>query len=794
MTQTPSLKTQQMQVSGMDCASCAAKIETALERLAGVAEVSVSAVTERLTISYNPQQITEADIKNRVVSLGYTVAIEQPASKQTMDIMVGGMDCPSCVDKISISLEKLAGVTEATVNFSTGKVRVDYDPQQVNERTLQEHITALGYTVITPTPKQATELHGSDPDQDTDHGHTHSSGEFNLKREIAPVLLVVALLAGGIIFEEPLHNTPYSVGEYAVFIPAYLLSGWTVLKAAGRNILRGQWLDENFLMTIATVGAIAIHQLPEAVAVMLFYRVGELFQEYSVGRSRRSIKALLEVRPDTANLKLNGTVKQVSPEAVNVGDIILVKPGEKVPLDGEILEGNSQVDTSALTGESVPRTVKSGDTILAGMINQSGVLTIRVTKRFGESSIAKILDLVENATSKKAATEKFITRFARYYTPIVVVLSLLVALLPPLFLPGATHAEWVYRALVLLVISCPCGLVISIPLGYFGGVGGAAKRGILVKGSTFLDALTAVKTVVFDKTGTLTHGVFKVTEVVTKNGFSKSELLTLAAKAESHSSHPVAQSIREAYGQSINDAEVTDYEEIAGHGIRAVVQNQVVIAGNDRLLHRENIDHNTCNVEGTVVHLAVDQRYAGYILIADKVKEDAAQAIRDLKQVGVEQTVMLTGDNEVVAQGVARRLGLDGYKAELLPEDKVDAIEQLLRRSQKGKVIFVGDGINDAPVIARADVGMAMGGLVSDAAIETADVVIMTDAPSKVAEAIQVARKTRKIVVQNIVLAMAVKGLFIILGTLGVATLWEAVFADVGVALLAILNATRVLK
>lgn len=778
----------------MDCASCAAKIETALERLAGVAEVSVSAVTERLTISYNPQQITEADIKNRVVSLGYTVAIEQPASKQTMDIMVGGMDCPSCVDKISISLEKLAGVTEATVNFSTGKVRVDYDPQQVNERTLQEHITALGYTVITPTPKQATELHGSDPDQDTDHGHTHSSGEFNLKREIAPVLLVVALLAGGIIFEEPLHNTPYSVGEYAVFIPAYLLSGWTVLKAAGRNILRGQWLDENFLMTIATVGAIAIHQLPEAVAVMLFYRVGELFQEYSVGRSRRSIKALLEVRPDTANLKLNGTVKQVSPEAVNVGDIILVKPGEKVPLDGEILEGNSQVDTSALTGESVPRTVKSGDTILAGMINQSGVLTIRVTKRFGESSIAKILDLVENATSKKAATEKFITRFARYYTPIVVVLSLLVALLPPLFLPGATHAEWVYRALVLLVISCPCGLVISIPLGYFGGVGGAAKRGILVKGSTFLDALTAVKTVVFDKTGTLTHGVFKVTEVVTKNGFSKSELLTLAAKAESHSSHPVAQSIREAYGQSINDAEVTDYEEIAGHGIRAVVQNQVVIAGNDRLLHRENIDHNTCNVEGTVVHLAVDQRYAGYILIADKVKEDAAQAIRDLKQVGVEQTVMLTGDNEVVAQGVARRLGLDGYKAELLPEDKVDAIEQLLRRSQKGKVIFVGDGINDAPVIARADVGMAMGGLGSDAAIETADVVIMTDAPSKVAEAIQVARKTRKIVVQNIVLAMAVKGLFIILGTLGVATLWEAVFADVGVALLAILNATRVLK
>lgn len=790
MTKTPSLKTQQMQVGGMDCASCAAKIETALERLAGVSEVSVSVATERLTISYNPQQITEADIKNRVVSLGYTIAIEQPASNRTIDIMVGGMDCASCVDKISTSLEKIAGVTEASVNFSTGKVRVSHNPQQVNETILRDRITALGYTVITSTPKPHAEAYA----HDHDHGHRHGSGEFDLKAEIVPVLLVVALLAGGMIFEDPLHNTPNSLGEYAVFIPAYLLSGWTILKSAGRNILRGQIFDENFLMTIATVGAIAIHQLPEAVAVMLFFRVGELFQEYSVGRSRRSIKALLEVRPDTANLNLNGIVKQVSPEAVNVGDIIVVKPGEKVPLDGEILEGTSHVDTSALTGESVPRSVKSGDAILAGMINQSGMLTIRVAKPFGESSIVKILDLVENATSKKAATEKFITRFARYYTPVVVVLSLLVALLPPLFIPGATHDEWVYRALVLLVISCPCGLVISIPLGYFGGVGGAAKRGILVKGSTFLDALTAVKIVVFDKTGTLTHGVFKVTQIVTKNGFSESELLTLAANAESHSSHPIAQSIREAYGQPIDNLGVTDYEEIAGHGIRANVNHQIVLAGNDRLLHRGNIDHDTCNVEGTVVHLAVDQRYAGYILIADEIKEDAAQAIRDLKRAGVEQTVMLTGDNSVVAKRVAQRLGLDSYRAELLPENKVDAIEHLLSRSQKGKVVFVGDGINDAPVIARADVGIAMGGLGSDAAIETADVVIMTDAPSKVAEAIQVARKTRKIVVQNIVLAMVVKGLFIILGTLGVATLWEAVFADVGVALLAILNATRVLK
>lgn len=791
MTQTPSLKTQQMQVGGMDCASCAAKIETAVEQLVGVVEVSVSAATARMTVSYDPQQVTAAAIQARVAKLGYTIA-EPPASNRTLDVSVGGMDCPSCVDRISTSLKRVPGVTDVSVNFGAGKVRIAYDPRQVDQTTLQTQITALGYNLLPPAPQSAS--HDGEHHHRHDSGHTHGSSEFNLKREAVPVLLVIALLAAGIIFEESLHNTPYHAAEYAILIPAYLLSGWTVLKAAGRNILRGQWLDENFLMTLATVGAIAIHQLPEAVAVMLFYRIGELFQEYSVGRSRRSIKALLEVRPDTANLKLNGTVQPVPPERVNVGDLILIKPGEKVPLDGEVLAGNSQVDTSALTGESVPRSVAAGDTILAGMINQSGVLTVRVTKLFGESSIARILDLVENAASKKAATEKFITRFARYYTPVVVVLSLLIAILPPLLIPGATHAEWVYRALVLLVISCPCGLVISIPLGYFGGIGGAAKRGILVKGSTFLDTLTAVQTVVFDKTGTLTQGVFKVTEVVTKNGFSQTELLTLAAQAEFHSSHPVAQSIRAAYGQLIAESEVTDYEEIAGHGIRAIVQNRRVIAGNDRLLHRENIDHDTCNVAGTVVHLAVDQRYAGYILIADELKADAAQAIRDLKQVGVERTVMLTGDNEAAAQAMAQRLGLDAYKAELLPEAKVDAIEQLMHRSHKGKIVFVGDGINDAPVIARADVGMAMGGLGSDAAIETADVVIMTDRPSKVAEAIQVARKTRQIVVQNIVLAMAVKGLFILIGMLGVATLWEAVFADVGVALLAILNAARVLK
>ncbi|MDJ1173659.1 heavy metal translocating P-type ATPase [Roseofilum capinflatum] len=619
--------------------------------------------------------------------------------------------------------------------------------------------------------------------------------EFDLNKKLLPIITVIVLLTLGLMFQKPLHNTPYSLGEYALFLPAYWLSGSTVLKAAGRNLLRGQVFDENFLMTIATVGAIAIHELPEAVGVMLFYQIGELFQGYSVGRSRRSIKSLLTVRPDTAHVKRKGTVKTVSPETVNVGEIIIVNPGEKVPLDGAILEGNSQVDTSALTGESRPRSVRAGETILAGMINQSGLLTLQVRRPFAESSIAKILDLVENASSKKAETEKFITRFARYYTPVVVFLSLAVALLPPLLLAGATQAEWTYRALVLLVISCPCGLVISIPLGYFGGVGGAAKRGILVKGSTFLDALTQVKTVVFDKTGTLTQGTFKVTDVISENGLTTAQLLELAATVESHSHHPIAQSIRAAYGQTIDDSRVQDYQEISGYGIRAQVGNQIVLAGSDRLLHQENIPNTVCGVTETVAHLAVDGQYTGRILIADELKEDAAEAIQSLHAQGI-QTAMLTGDSQSVADRIAQELGLDRYRAELLPEDKVNALEEFLHQANgtQSKVAFVGDGINDAPVIARADVGIAMGGLGSDAAIETADIVIMTDAPSKVAEAIQIAHRTLRIVWQNIIFALGVKGLFIALGAIGVATLWEAVFADVGVALLAILNAGRILR
>ncbi len=747
MTQVPALKTQRMQVGGMDCTSCAMKIEGAVEQLAGVAEISVVVVTGRLIVTYDPERVSEADIKQRVTALGYTIGGEK---------------------------------SKSPARHSSH----DHSSHSSHNHSSHNHSS-----------------HDGDEDED-DHAHNHSGGEFSLKREGVLVGVVLALFVLGSVFEETLHNTPYSIGEYAVFIPAYLLSGWTVLTTAGRNILRGQVFDENFLMTIATIGAIAIHKLPEAVGVMLFFKIGELFQETAVSRSRRSISSLLEIRPDAANLKTANGIEVVVPERVRVGDTIIIKPGEKVPLDGEVIAGNSQVDTSALTGESVPRTVNVGETVLAGTINQTGVLTVTVTKLFGESSIARILDLVENASSKKAETEKFITKFARGYTPIVVISSLLVALIPPLLM-GGDKAEWVYRALILLVISCPCGLVISIPLGYFGGIGGAAKRGILVKGSTFLDTLAGVKAIAFDKTGTLTKGVFKVTEIVPHNGFKRDELLRIAAEAEANSNHPIAKSIRVAYNRfsrgeappTIDESTISNYTEISAHGIQATIEGKLVLAGNDRLMHREHIAHETCDVEGTVVHLAVDLIYAGYIVIADEMKEDSVQAIRDLRAAGVEHVMMLTGDSQAVAQRMAKTLGVDTFAAELLPEDKVAAIEKLLWEfSKKGKVAFVGDGINDAPVIARADVGIAMGGLGSDAAIETADIVLMTDAPSKVAEAIQVGKKTHAIVMQNIIFALIVKVIFIGLGLMGLATMWEAVFADVGVALVAIANATRVLK
>ncbi|MGK7919905.1 MAG: heavy metal translocating P-type ATPase [Trichodesmium sp.] len=625
------------------------------------------------------------------------------------------------------------------------------------------------------------------------HNNTNSvSQQLDLKQEILPLLPVIILYTLGLIFYRQLQNNAYGIGQYILFIPIYIYSGWTVLYSAGKNMIKGRIFDENFLMSVATLAAIAIDKLPEAVAVMLFYQIGETFQEYSVKRSRNSIKSLLEVRPDYANLKVNDSLEKVSPEIVKVGSEIVVKPGEKIPLDGEIISGNSEVDTSALTGESIPKFYTVGQTILAGMVNQTGLLTIRVTKLFAESSISRILELVETAKTKKSKTERFMTTFARYYTPVVVFISLAIALLPPLFISGATYADWINRALIVLVVSCPCGLVISIPLGYFGGVGGAAKRGILVKGSTFLDDLAAIKTVVFDKTGTLTEGKLQVTDIVTKNGLTKPELIEVAAKLESLSNHPIAQAVYQYNSTKIDNSDVSEYQEIAGCGIKAKVGNKKVIAGGDRLLHLEDIDHDICDVGYTAVHLAIDSKYVGYLTISDQIKLDAAQAIKALKNLGVEKTIMLTGDNQTVAEKVAKNLNLDSYEAELLPEDKVTAIEKLLHQNN-GKVAFVGDGINDAPVIARADVGIAMGSMGADAAIETADVVIMTDAPSKVAEAIEIGRKTRRIVWQNIGFALGVKSVFILLGIVGLANIWEAVFADVGVALIAIFNSSRVL-
>lgn len=612
-------------------------------------------------------------------------------------------------------------------------------------------------------------------------------------KDIILIIISLILFIFGMVFKEKLHDTPFSMGEYGVFLIAYLLCGYNVLSAAVRNVFQGNILDENSLMTIATVGAILVHEMPEAVGVMLFFKVGEFFQGLSVNRARRSIKSLLEVRPDYANLKIGEEVKKVKPEEVKVGDIVIVKPGEKIPLDGEILSGRSQVNTSALTGESVPRTVETGQTILAGMINQSGVLTIKVTKLFGESSVAKIMNLVENATANKAKTEKFITKFAQVYTPIVVFFAVLVAVLPPLLM-HEPFLKWIYRALILLVISCPCGLVISIPLGYFGGVGGSSRRGILVKGSHFLDLLAQVKTVVFDKTGTLTEGRFKVTKIVSKNKFSEDEILRWAAKAEAHSNHPIAKSILEAYGKEINLSTIQFQEEISAQGIKAKIEDRLIFVGNDRLLHNENIEHNECSFDGTVVHVVIDKIYAGYILIGDEIKQDAVQSIQDLKNLGVKNIVMLTGDSKTIAKNIAEKLGLNAYFAELLPEDKVRILEDLIKENKSGKIAFVGDGINDAPVIARADIGIAMGAMGSDAAIETADVVLMTDAPSKVAEAIKMGKRTSKIVLQNIGFSLAIKGIFIILGIVGVANMWEAVFADMGVALLSILNATRLLK
>ncbi len=582
--------------------------------------------------------------------------------------------------------------------------------------------------------------------------------------------------------------------QIALFIISYIIVGGDVVKRAVKNIFKGQVFDENFLMSIATIGAFFIGEYPEGVAVMLFYQVGELFQSYAVGKSRKSIASLMDIRPDYANVKKGDGLVKVDPDEVQIGDIIVIKAGEKIPLDGKVIEGSSMIDTSALTGESVPREVEVGSDILSGCININGVITAEVTKEFGESTVSKILDLVENASSKKSNSEQFITKFARYYTPVVVIIAVFLAIIPPLVIDGATFSDWIYRALAFLVVSCPCALVISIPLSFFGGIGGASKKGVLVKGSNYLEALAETEIVVFDKTGTLTKGVFNVQEIHPE-GVSKEELLELTVHAESYSNHPISLSLKRAYSKEIDNRRISDVEEISGHGVIATVDGKKVMAGNIKLMKMMDIPYFKGELIGTIVHVAVNNKYIGYIVIADEVKEDSAQAIKELKAANIKQTVMLTGDNKSIGSKVAKELGLDKVYAELLPADKVEKLEELFsQKSKKGKLAFVGDGINDAPVLARADIGIAMGGLGSDAAIEAADVVIMTDEPSKIATTMKISKKTLKIAHQNIVFAIGIKIIVLILSAFGITTMWAAIFADVGVTIIAVLNAFRALN
>ena len=708
-------------------------------------------------------------------------------------LSIEGLDCPNCAAKVERKINTLEGIKEATVDFLGKKIVVLADEISENElvELIQTEVDKIEDGVKVFVPKvQAGE--SSSEEEDT--------GKIKKKLLIGGILFVLGIFVPKTLF----------IPKLAVFLVSYLVIGGNVLLSAFKNILNGQVFDENFLMAIATIGAFAIGEYPEGVAVMLFYQLGELLQGIAVNNSRKSIVSLMDIRPDYANIKVGEGIKKVSPEEIKVGEIIVVKPGEKVPLDGKIVKGVSTFDTSALTGESLPREAKAGDDVLSGFINKNGLIEIQVAKVFSESTVSKILYLMENAGSKKSKTENFITKFARYYTPVVVITALIVAIFPPLLIQGATFSDWIYRALIFLVVSCPCALVISIPLGFFGGIGGASRHGILIKGTNYLEVLNNLESVVMDKTGTLTKGIFKVTEVNAENNIkinnfennktelTKPLLLKYAAHIEKFSNHPIAQSIVAEYENSVSKVDenvVKDFEEISGFGIKVNINNHQFLAGNSKLMNLENITFDKKENLGTAIYLAADGKYIGNILISDEVKEDSARAIKGMKENGVKEIVMLTGDNEAIGKNIAEKLGIDKVFTELLPNEKVEKLEEIYKtKSEKGKVAFVGDGINDAPVLARADLGIAMGGAGSDAAIEAADVVIMNDEPSKIVTAIKIAKKTKEIVWQNITIAFAIKIVVMALGLFGDATMWEAVFADVGVALLAVLNATRVLR
>lgn len=790
-------------LEGLDCANCATKIERKVNDLVDVKLASLNFVTKTLAIEIENLDKIKAvttDTKRIVKKHEPHVVVKEKITHKAFKkvLVLRGLACASCSSKIEGKVKGLKDVKNAYIDFASGKLIIEANKKDLDEITkaaieivkkIEPHVDVIEESKEFPNKHNHNHSQCDGHSHSHGHDHGHSHGEGSNKKELIKLGIGATLFAVGVIFKFS------DMVEFILFFISYILVGGGVLLRAGRNILRGQIFDENFLMAIATVGAFAIGEFPEGAGVMIFYQAGEFMQGLAVNRSRKSIAELMDIRPDYANLKVGNELRKVSPDEVEIEDIIVVKPGEKVPLDGVVIDGSSTLDTSALTGESLPRDVMVGGEVLGGFINKNGLLTIKVTKDFSESTVSKILDLVQNASSKKAQIENFITKFARYYTPVVVFSALALAVIPPLVIDGATFSEWLYRALIFLVVSCPCALVISIPLGFFGGIGGASKNGILVKGGNYLEALNNVDTVVFDKTGTLTKGVFKVTKIETKGKISKEELLELAAHAESYSNHPIATSILKEYGKEINQENIKSYDEVSGQGIKATVKGREVLAGNDKLMKQENVEFDKIETIGTIIHIVVEKEYVGYIVISDEIKDDSEKAIRGLKAIGVNKTVMLTGDNRNVAAKVAEKLGLDKVYAELLPHHKVEKVEELDKeKKSKGKLIFVGDGINDAPVLARADIGVAMGALGSDAAIEAADVVLMTDEPAKLVSAIKIAKRTKIIVWQNIVFALGVKGIVLVLGAIGIATMWAAVFADVGVALIAVLNSMRVLN
>lgn len=696
------------------------------------------------------------------------------SKKKQTELILDGLDCANCALKIENAVKKIDGVKGATLDFTTQKLRIEYEDADLKEAIIDQAThEALR---IEPDIRVLSEA------KKTDEKEAFWTNEL------------ISLVFGALLFTIALIFDFDEAIETGLFGISFLLVGADIVLRAVRDVLKGEWFDESFLMSLATIGAFAIGQYPEAVAVMLFYKVGERFQDGAVDHSRRSIKALMDIRPDYANADRGDGYVQVPPQSVRIGEIILVKPGEKVPLDGIVIEGTSFLDTASITGESLPKAIGPQDLIYSGSINQSGLLKIQVTKVFAESTVSKILDLVENAASKKAPTEQFITKFARFYTPVVVGIAVLMAILPPLLMSGATFDQWIYRSLIFLVVSCPCALVISIPLGYFGGIGGASKQGILMKGSNYLEALNQIDTIVFDKTGTLTKGQFTVTSIQSVSSYTQEEILKAAALAECHSTHPIAQSILKAYGK-VDPDEVKDVKELAGLGLLALTDKTRILAGNDKLMRQYGFEPLTQDGTGSSIHIAIGEIYAGVVTIEDQIKSDAKDTIDGLKALGIQRIVMLTGDARAVGEKIAKSLGITEVYSELLPSDKVEQVEKLTAEKRtKGKLVFVGDGINDAPVLMRSDVGIAMGALGSDAAIEAADVVLMTDEPKKILTAIKLSRFTQRVVWQNITLALGVKVLVLILGTFGMASMWEAVFADVGVALLAVFNALRLLN